>query len=223
VTRGDLDGLLLHVAPAADIAGRVTVEDAPTGPFPIIGVTLGPAEGIFYGMSTVKTAVDGSFLIRGAEPAPFLLNVSGLPPNMYLKTVRYAGRDVTGMPIDLAAGAAGLLEIVLSPKAAMVTGLVHDASGAPLPAAFAFLWDPRDPQPFGPTILGQTIRRVPEDGRFLFTNLKPGTYKLLAFAATLFDSENFYDWIDKFADRALTVKVEEGSQQALDPPVITPD
>jgi hypothetical protein len=218
VNRGDVEDVLLPIVQAADVAGRITVEGGAAGPLPQIPIALGSLEGISYGLSNGAAAEDGTFLIRGVEPGPVLIAVPRLPPNMYLKVVRYGGRDVTGMPVDLYGGAAGLLEIVLSAKAAVVTGVVHDASGSPLPGAFAALWNPADP-----LSVMQPFRRVQENGRFLFANLKPGDYKLLTFAAAVFDSESFYDWIDKFADRALTVKVEEGSQQAVDPPVITPD
>ena len=71
--------------------------------------------------------------------------------------------------------------------------------------------------------LWQSIQRVQEDGRFLFASLKPGDYKLLAFAAAPSNEIEFFAWLANFADRALAVKIEEGSQQVIDPPAITPD
>ncbi len=62
-----------------------------------------------------------------------------------------------------------------------------------------------------------------EDGRFLYPSAKPGEYKLLSFGAPRLEAADAYDWIAQFADRAVTVKVEESSQQAVDPPFVNID
>jgi Carboxypeptidase regulatory-like domain len=219
VSRGDVENLLLPIVPATDVRGRVIVEDGSSAPLSRTTVTLNVADGANYGISGAEVGADGGFLIHGIEPASYRLDVLRLPPGTYLKAVRYGGQDVTGMPIDLSGDSAGLLDIVLSGKGGMVTGIVHDASGAPLRAALVALWNPRDPLPD----LAQMFTFAVEDGRFLYPSAKPGEYKLLSFGAPRLEAADAYDWIAQFADRAVTVKVEESSQQAVDPPLVNID
>ncbi len=214
VNRGDVEDVLLPIAPAAEIAGKVTVDGIPADPLTMLRITLRSTEGIYYGFAAGQLAYDGSFVIRGVERTSYRVDVERLPPGMYLKSVRFGGRDVTDASIDLSGSAAGLIEIVLSTNGGMIAGTVHDSSGAPVGGATVMLWSTSAEQ----TDL-HLVRSASEDGRFLFTSLKPGEYKALAFASTEFSDP--YDQIVKFEDRALPVNIEEGSQQAVDPPVMT--
>ena len=70
---------------------------------------------------------DGSFTIEGVMPDSYELNIGGLPQGYYVKSARYGSEETLDSGLNLSNGVAGKLEIVLSPAAAQVEGVVRDA------------------------------------------------------------------------------------------------
>lgn len=105
-------------------------------------------------------------------------------------------------------GNAPRLQVNLSTKPASVTGTVSSASklivGAPV---FLQLVNPNAPE----TALQTWRVRADAQGRFIFTSLPPGTYRLVSSYA--FDDDDAYA-----RDRSVTIAVKEGetAEQALD-------
>jgi hypothetical protein len=219
--RSDVEDVLLPITPAAEMAGRVTVEGIPAGPLTKMRITLNSTEGISYGFAAGQVAYDGSFVIprRRADVLSRSVNVASLQPSMYVKSIRLGGRDVTGASIDLSGDSAGLLDIVLSTNGGAVSGTVHDSSGGPLPSACIVLWNATADQP-EPQV--QALFPMNDDGRFSYGSLKPGDYKVLGLASVQLNLGDVYDWIAKFGDRAVPVRIEEGSHQVVDLPAINP-
>ena len=57
-----------------------------------------------------------------------------------MRVTRFGGQDVTRVPLDLTSGGGGALDVVLSPKAADVTGVVLNDKNEPVQGVPVTLW-----------------------------------------------------------------------------------
>ncbi|HEY6342989.1 MAG TPA: carboxypeptidase regulatory-like domain-containing protein [Bryobacteraceae bacterium] len=170
VSGGDLNGVVVQLTPALEVSGNVVVEGSPPSAWPQI--TLTPIEGLNYPTDFATIDVNGRFIVSGLEPAPYQLNIGSISPPMFLKAIRFNGREIGNEAIDLSSGQRGSLEIVISDRASSLTGVVNDSAG-----------------PAGPGIivtahhrtLGRNhVTHTDESGRFSFMGLPPGEYRLIA-------------------------------------------
>ncbi len=107
----------------------------------------------------------------------FQVNVNGLPENTYVKAIRFGGEDLKDKKLDLTSGLDGELEILLSPNAADVTGIVRDADGAAVPGVRVQI-SGKD------TTVAKAVT-TDQSGSFHLTGLAPGEYKAFAWEDTM--------------------------------------
>ncbi len=202
----DIDGLVLTVGPGLVIPGKFTVEGAvDTSMVRLELPTDDPLQPLVYFQLSRKD--DGSFSISNLEPDVYRVRAANLPEGTYVKSVRFGDKDVTNVELDLTRDIAGkALEILLSPHAAEITGVMRDAGGKALDDAEVTL---RGPGEFSASW------RTDESGAFEFHNLAPGEYRI---GATLGGTHNKSD----FERQAATLTVTEGASVDIAPPVIVP-
>jgi protocatechuate 3,4-dioxygenase beta subunit len=175
----DLDRVVVEMKPAMELRGKVTVEGSPLSSWPQI--TLTPTDGLNY-LDSPMVDSDGQFSVTGMEPAAYNVTVGFLSPPLYLKSMRFNGRDVDGGiadpfarsqlgAIDLGASSAASLELVVSRGAASISGVVSDSNGPVGPGIFVFAT--RETPPF-------RIAVTDEKGQFTFKGLPPGQYYVVA-------------------------------------------
>ena len=121
---------------------------------------------------------------------------------------------MTHAPLDLTGGG-GTLEIVLSPKAAEITGTTT-------PDALVTLW-PKIADPGSPT-RGSRSAHADQDGKFTLSGLAPGDY----YAAAWEDGEpglmQSPEFVRQFeADGAASVSLEEGGRKSVTVRLISAD
>jgi hypothetical protein len=170
----DVEGVQLAAAPSADIPGIVIVE----GPRPSkplnLRVTLDPAER--FGFSeTALPKPDGTFTIT-AGPLLFGLHVIGIPPELYLRDIRFGAEDASAGRLDLRRGSAAL-SLVLAPNPGRIAGIVETAAGKPAPGVLVAI-TPADPGKRRHD-LTRTVY-TDADGHFEGYPLAPGDYKVFA-------------------------------------------
>jgi hypothetical protein len=146
------------------------VEGSPPPAWPQI--TLTPTEGVDYPEDFVAVDVNGRFTVTGLEPAPYRVNAGSISPPMFIKEIRFNGREIDDAAINLASEQKGFLEIVVSDKASSLTGVVNDSDGPVGPGVLVTAHRTTS----GPT----RIKQTDESGRFSFTGLPPGEYILTA-------------------------------------------
>jgi protocatechuate 3,4-dioxygenase beta subunit len=203
VSDSDVDDLTVPVVKGAEIAGRLN------GPRPSgkqLGVTLIPGDQSGFLFSQIDAA--GAFRLRNIPPEVYEVAASGLPDGTYLKSVTFAGQDVTNQNLDLTSGAGGALEITLSPDAAEVTGTVRNAKGDPMPGALVQIW-PAD---------GESARSVKADesGAFRFRSLPPADYRVAAWEDLADDLAEYPAFRARFRAQAVPVTVAERAHQQVD-------
>ncbi|HEX5431625.1 MAG TPA: hypothetical protein VFW83_06645, partial [Bryobacteraceae bacterium] len=133
--------------------GKISLEEAQGSQTPpakldqlrISAVLIDPMP-LSSGAGRTEIKQDGNFVLHNLMPAAYRVNVAGLPPGTYIKSIRYGNQDITKSALDLSSGEGGSLDILLSPKAADVSGTVRDSEGKALPGVRAALWIPGTPE-----------------------------------------------------------------------------
>jgi hypothetical protein len=145
---------------------------------------------------------------------PQVLAVDGAPDGWVVGSIRYAGVDVTDVPVELRdSGDARQLQITMTRRGALMTGRVVDAAGAPLPGAHVFLVSAQ-PQRWvrgrtGPTAVAG------DGGAFSLAMHRPGEYLLVALTqddAPEWPEREDFELLAKIAER---VTLAEG----VNPPI----
>ncbi|MGD0136935.1 MAG: carboxypeptidase-like regulatory domain-containing protein [Bryobacteraceae bacterium] len=167
VGNNDLDRVVVEMKPAMELRGKITVEGSALSSWPQI--TLTPTDGLNY-LDSPMVDSDGQFRVTGMEPAAYNVTVGFMPPPLYVKAMRFNGRDVDG-PIDLGASSAASLELVVSRGTATLSGVVSDSNGPVGPGIFVIAIRET----------AQLRRAVTDDkGQFSFEGLPLGQYYVVA-------------------------------------------
>ena len=233
VSVGDanIDDLVLPLVPRPEITGTVTLEDgdiatllqpAQSTPRPTVagnavipqpgrlGLTLIATESIPTGASTTQVKEDGTFRLNALGTTKYALNVS-LPQGTYLKSARFAGQDVTNAPIDLSSGTGGTLDLVLSSKAATVTGSVQNEKGEALASVMVTLWSKT---PDASLTGGVRPSFTDQNGGFRFQGLAPGDYYVAAWEDVDAGLLQSADFLSHFTSDAGAIALAEGGQDS---------
>ena len=104
-------------------------------------------------------------------PGHFAIDVRSLPKGCFVQKVMLGGREVSVDDFEILTSAP--LDIVLSNTAGTIAGLVADDDGKPFPYSTVTLIPPDG-------VSRPVKQSVDDDGKFKFTNLRPGKYKLFA-------------------------------------------
>jgi hypothetical protein len=218
VASADLDDVVLEFAPYAEISGTISIEGgARMNGHPTVQLTSAGGTG---SRDPAPANDDGTFVIHNIVPGTYHAEVQALPPGTYVKSIHFGDRDVTKAPFDLTSGNAGVLNIVLSPKAGEIVAVVHDADGLIRPSVYVSLWTPGLPAEGVPDLPRTEV--TDRDGKFKFTNLPPGEYRIAAweggdrilYQATIPEVRVHLD------SRAAAVKLDEGAHANVDAPLI---
>jgi hypothetical protein len=208
------------LAPAAPLIGRATVavtdgdvEDVviQVGAGVRLTAVMRGASGNLLlkpGQAVAQPIPDGSFEFDHLLPDIYTLEVGGLPEGAYVKAVNFAGRPVEDWKLDLTSGAAGVLQIEVSPDAGEVSGTVRTAAGDPAGGATVQVW------PAG----GETARSVKSDphGEFHVKSLPPGDYRVAAFQDLDDDLAQYAPFRAQFEGQAARVKVAEKGRERVE-------
>jgi hypothetical protein len=209
VAARDVEGVQLAAAPSASFPGTVIVE----GPRPSkplnLRVTLDPAERFGFSETALPKA-DGTFTITSG-PLLFALHVIGIPPELYLREIRFGAEDASAGRLDLRRGTAPL-SLVLASNPGRIAGIVETAAGKPAPGVLVAI------TPADPGIRRHDLTRTvytDADGRFEVYSLAPGDYKVFAwerFDTTLAASLEFRRLV---GGSATTISVHAGAEASV--------
>jgi protocatechuate 3,4-dioxygenase beta subunit len=160
---------------------------------------------------------DGTFTFRNLGPREYRMSSTGLPPDWYIKSVRFGTVDPISTLVSFAAAASEKFEVVLGVNGGRLEGRVVDATGRPVPSAMAVLV----PE------LSKRGRRdlyrnaVSDDsGQFRFQNIAPGDYKVFAW-----EEIDLSSWLDPeivgpVESRGRPIHIPEGGRETAEVGVI---
>jgi protocatechuate 3,4-dioxygenase beta subunit len=226
----DLDGIAVLLSSGIDLTGIISVEGAQSStpqttmehqqPKPNLRIGLQIADGTF-GSPGVQAKDDGTFDAHGLIPGKYRVSIFGQPQGSYVKHVQFGGVDITHDNLDLTSGSGGALSILLSPKAASVSGLVRDENGNAVSNIPVTLWSPGRPA----NGLYDAPRSTSTDasGAFQFANLAPGEYRAAAWEDIEPGLVQNPDFRERFESTAIKATLTESSNTTVEMKVIPRD
>jgi hypothetical protein len=209
VLASDVDNVELFVVRNLSVGGRIAVD----GESSEIGNIRLALTGRFGGVNLAPEipgdiSPSGSVEFSNLAPIEYRLAIRGLPPNMYVKDAKFGGLDLLLNTFRVAVPVSGSLEIVLSDKAGQVEGLVKDANSKPAAGMQAVL------VPSDARERSDRYRATITDdaGRFAFTGVRPGDYKLFAWEALEPFSYLEAQVLKRYEGLGTNVRIEEKSK-----------
>jgi hypothetical protein len=163
---------------------------------------------LLAGQESFEADDRGDFFVAHLLPERYRIDAYG-PPGTYLKSVRFAGHDITPDDLDLTAGIGGPMELVFSRNAASVAGLVRDKDGNPAPFAMVALW------PVSRSELPKASN-ADGNGRFQWANLPPGDYRVLAWDTVNPSLLQNPDFLAAFTSTAKRVSLQVAANVSVD-------
>jgi hypothetical protein len=143
------------------------------------------------------------------------MSLTGIPAGLYIKEARLNNNDILSAPVRTSTS--GSLQIILSANGGRIAGVVLDETRRPVPAIEAVLVPANNRERAD---LFKTAATNAE-GRFTFSGIAPGEYKLFAWSDAepyaYFDS----DFLKGFDELGHAVRIVESSTQSVDLRVIS--
>jgi len=221
----DVGGVSVTAVQPVDVQGVIRIEGAKSEtpkPDPAKGgqatrpgmrVSLQPnGGGVLFGAPANAIAKDdGSFTLQHVGAGGWRVMVAGLPQGGYLKSVKLGGREELASGIDFAQGAAGALEIVISPEGGEVSGTVKDHDGNPA-SGFATLI-PEAGSESRPDLYRTS--GVSENGEFRLRGVAPGKYRVYSLAESDMGQQFDPDFLKLHEKEVHLVTVEESATQQV--------
>lgn len=210
VGSANIDDVNLTLAPGIEIEGRVRLEGGEELRARGLRIALQPRNDVAFTVSMgglVKE--DGAFALAGVDPGPCAVQVFGVPENHYVKSVRLGENEWVDGEVNVSAGA-GSLDVVLSPNAAQVEGLVLDEKQQPAPGATVVLAP--DERRRGRTDLFRTAV-TDQHGRFVLKSLAPGDYKLFSWTEIEAGAAQDPEFLKPYEPSARAVTVRENGRE----------
>ncbi len=230
VGNADVDDLVVQLGPGAEITGTISIEgSAPPQPQQqpgTPGMNARPTVRLIATEGRTISALpppndDGTFAIHSVMPGTYHVSVQPLPPGTYVKSIRFGSQDLTKTVLDLTSGSGATLNIVLSPNAGDIGGIVHGADGMPATNVLVTLWTPGVPIE-GVADFTRT-EQTDANGQFKFASLPPGEYRIAAWEQIDPGLGTVPEFRIKFENNAAAVKLEESAHENVEAPLIGRD
>ncbi len=219
VGNNSIDDVAVVLTPSLEVKGQVRIDGPAQENSGRLHVSLEAQGPLSFSMGGPGAAVkeDGTFTLEHVSADHYTVHVLGLGDNLYLKSVRMG--DVDGMEtgIDLTSGAAGILEILLSPNGGQVDGTVADSNQQPA-AGVTVVLAPDEPH------RGQSMlfKRATADasGHFNIKGITPGDYKLFAWQDVESDAYQDPEFLKPYETRGEAVTIRDGGHETMQLSVI---
>lgn len=224
VSNADVENVVLTLAVPVSINGRMIVEGQPLTAVPGLDrfrVLLRPSiDGTITNTGNAPqpqpVAADGTFRVDGVVPGEYVVSLSPLLPDFYLKEARFEQIDVLNQPMQFAGSSSGILDVVLSSRPGQIDGRAVDDKQQPVAGTLAVLipdW-PRNRLDLYKTAT------TDQNGAFTFRGVPPGDYKVFSWEAL--ESYAFYDpaVLQQFEPKGKPVRVSESSKESVEVRII---
>jgi len=211
--------VVITLGAAASVSGRLAFEAGEASPNPgavSMSVMLSP----LLGTTPARVGADGTFSFPVVDPGRYRLSAS-IPAASrgawLLKSAMVGDRDAADMPFEVKAGQAVTdVVVTFTTKATRLTGTLLTADDQPAPGYYVVVFAD-DPAQW---IAGS--RRVPApvraatDGRFAFTGLPAGSYRLAALTSVDTSDLANADFLAALKPGAALVTLADGENKTQD-------
>jgi hypothetical protein len=218
VGQSNIEGLNLAVRPGVEIQGQFYADGSPPQNFQMdrVRVSLTAQENLPLGNVNAQVDATGRFVLNNVPAMTYRVNVQGLPAGTYVIAGRFGSADALAAPLQVDQPAPLSLQIGFTPG--QIAGVVTDNAGQPFSGAITVLLPAaRNRQ--------DLFRNVTSDasGRFTFTGIAPGDYKLIAWEDIPQGAYLNADYVAPFEDRAQSINVGRSSAATVQVRVIPRD
>lgn len=218
----NLSNVVLTLQPGMTVAGRVVFEGTtqqPPADSSRVRVNLAPMDassGIaraFSSPAAGRVDQNGRFTIAGVLPGKYRLTASNGGTGWFLEGSTIDGQNTLDIPVEVKPGqnVTGAV-VTFTDRQAELSGTITNERGQPAPDCTIVVY-PSDPRYWIPNSMRIRTTRPATDGRFIFTGLPPGEYRL----APVFDVEpgSWYDpaFLQQLDAGAVRVLVGEGEKK----------
>lgn len=219
VGSNDVENLILTVSRGIDIPGHVTWDGSVPRDFHAM-LHLQPANEKGFVVAPQGVKADGKFQFKDVPEGNYRLVLLGPDSTwtFYLKSIHYGSASVTDAEFPVQAGSDASFEVVLSSRAAQLTGSVLDSDSVPaVGASVVVIPDP----PHRDLKYRYRSATTDQNGRFSITGIVPGDYKVFSWdSVEEFDEEYGEDWFDPtwlkpFGSKGESIHFDESDQKSL--------
>jgi hypothetical protein len=208
----DLDGVVVTLAPPAEVIGVVRTDPDAILDMTRVRVSLEPPANMpMFGGNNQAVAANGAFKLSVPSAGKYRVAVHNLPDGAYLKSVKQGPQEILDSGLQIS-GPSASLEVVLGSKAPSVTGIVNDSNGKPVPGlAVALVPDAPRRDQYHLYLASSTG----DAGSFSFRNITPGSYKVFVVPGSNAEEVQNPAYLAQNEGRGTSVKLEEGKAENL--------
>jgi hypothetical protein len=219
VVNADVENVLFSLVPGGSVSGSVRIDRPDSNP--AIKVQLKTSfEGLpatipgVFQPRAATLASDGTFTTPNVKAGEYRVSLEDLPQGYYVKEARVGPTDVLNKPFEFSATGSdnNRLEIVVAPGAPSVEGNVSNERLDPVPGAQVVLVPDRQRDRLDLFKAATTDSR----GRFSFSNVAPGDYKVFAWEALEPNAYFDVELLRQADTRGKSIQVRESSPQTVD-------
>jgi hypothetical protein len=196
-----------------DIRGVITWDPRPGLDKDPLTVAVRPVGTVFVYGAQARVATNGVFSLRDISEGLYRLSTSGQTQDCYLKSVRYAGMEVSDDEFNVIRGTQATLEVTISSRGAHIQGMVTDADGLPAVGVWVALV-PDDAHRSEFHLFKQ--RTTDQYGRFDIRGIAPGDYKLFSWEQVEQNAWEDPDFLKQFEVKGQSVSLQEGDGKSMD-------
>ena len=177
---------------------------------------VGPALGNMVPDVPATADAGGKFSISGLVPGKYRFSVGGPPPAWTMKSAVFNGRDALDFFVDVKPGvdqSGGVITLTTHPGT--LSGMLQDSSGQPT-AAYTIIVFPADEHFWAPPARRILATRPSTDGRYSFSSLPVGEYRLVA--VTDVEPGQWFDpaFLRELNGLALPITIGDGERRQQD-------
>jgi 5-hydroxyisourate hydrolase-like protein (transthyretin family) len=208
-----IENLRLYQIRPLEVTGRVRVDGGPEAPVLSGVVEVLPIDPQSSGRSTppAKVAADGTFRITGLVPGDYLLRLQDRPAvRSYIRNITYDASDILNFPWHFSDAGVGTLDIVRGAGAARLTGIATNSRSEPAAARIVLLPEAR----FRSDLYKSAV--TDRTGRFTFTDIEPGEYRLFAFEVLETGAEFDPEFMKAYEPQGRGIHVVESGTNSMD-------
>ncbi len=199
---GNVSGVVLAMSRAPEITGRISLAEEGSQ-VNLRGVTITLNDLLFHAsVQELRPEPTGKIVFpKPIRPGHYALTIRSMPDGCFVQKVKLGGQEVSADDFEILNSAQ--LDIVLSKTAGKIIGSVVDDDGKLFPISSVTLI-PSDGK-------GRPVKQsADDDGKFQFTALRPGKYKLFAWEEVDDDLWEDPEFRRKYESRAAEISVGPG-------------
>jgi len=197
------------------VAGSLTIEDQ-AGNRTVLK-NIDTSASIHCNLLQRQTSFQSGRPCIGSDFAPgvYRLDISELPQDAFVKSVRLNGANALGKDIQLDRDST--LEIEVLAPGGSVEGKVTDGNGVAIPDAIVGLV-PDSPFRHGPYLYRSVTSDI--NGHFELRGITPGSYHVFSWYELEGEAYRNEDFLKDFEDKGIGLRIERGQRLSVEVPVL---